>query len=325
MSEPLVVLATDRVSKEGLAPLHDDKRFDVVTIDDSSSEEFLTTLKHASGLIVRSATTVGRSMIDEASDLKVIGRAGVGIDNIDVAAATARGIAVVNAPGGNTIAAAELTMALLLALARRVSRADLSVREGRWDRAAFKGVELKGRTLGLVGAGRIGAEVAVRCLAFGMDVLVYDPYLPEERARSLDLRLVTLEEVIEQADVISLHVPLNDETRGIISDETFHSMKKRAFVINASRGGVVDEEALVRALEAGEIAGAALDVYETEPLPPDSPLRAAPNLVLTPHLGASTEEAQVGVATEVAKAMAAALIDGDLSAAVNLSSGLSHK
>ncbi len=325
MSEPLVVLATDRVSKEGLAPLHDDKRFDVVTIDDSSSEEFLTTLKHASGLIVRSATTVGQSMIDEASDLKVIGRAGVGIDNIDVAAATARGIAVVNAPGGNTIAAAELTMALLLALARRVSRADLSVREGRWDRAAFKGVELKGRTLGLVGAGRIGAEVAVRCLAFGMDVLVYDPYLPEERARSLDLRLVTLEEVIEQADVISLHVPLNDETRGIISDETFRSMKKRAFVINASRGGVVDEEALVRALEAGEIAGAALDVYETEPLPPDSPLRAAPNLVLTPHLGASTEEAQVGVATEVAKAMAAALIDGDLSAAVNLSSGLSHK
>lgn len=320
-----MVLATDRVSKEGLAPLHDDKRFDVVTIDDSSSEEFLTTLKHASGLIVRSATTVGQSMIDEASDLKVIGRAGVGIDNIDVAAATARGIAVVNAPGGNTIAAAELTMALLLALARRVSRADLSVREGRWDRAAFKGVELKGRTLGLVGAGRIGAEVAVRCLAFGMDVLVYDPYLPEERARSLDLRLVTLEEVIEQADVISLHVPLNDETRGIISDETFRSMKKRAFVINASRGGVVDEEALVRALEAGEIAGAALDVYETEPLPPDSPLRAAPNLVLTPHLGASTEEAQVGVATEVAKAMAAALIDGDLSAAVNLSSGLSHK
>lgn len=314
-----MVLATDRVSKEGLAPLHDDKRFDVVTIDDSSSEEFLTTLKHASGLIVRSATTVGQSMIDEASDLKVIGRAGVGIDNIDVAAATARGIAVVNAPGGNTIAAAELTMALLLALARRVSRADLSVREGRWDRAAFKGVELKGRTLGLVGAGRIGAEVAVRCLAFGMDVLVYDPYLPEERARSLDLRLVTLEEVIEQADVISLHVPLNDETRGIISDETFRSMKKRAFVINASRGGVVDEEALVRALEAGEIAGAALDVYETEPLPPDSPLRAAPNLVLTPHLGASTEEAQVGVATEVAKAMAAALIDGDLSAAVNLS------
>lgn len=325
MRETLLVLVTDRVSTEGLAPLHDDDRFEVVTIDDSSSEEFSSTLKHASGLIVRSATTVGESMIDGAPDLKVIGRAGVGIDNIDVAAATERGIAVVNAPGGNTTAATELTMALLLTLARRVSRADLSVREGRWDRAAFRGVELKGRILGLVGAGRIGAEVAVRCLAFGMDVLVYDPYLPKERARSLGLRLVSLDEVIEQADVISLHVPLNDETRGIISDGAFRKMKKRAFVINASRGGVVDEDALVRALEAGEIAGAALDVYETEPLPPDSPLRAAPNLVLTPHLGASTEEAQIGVATEVANAMLAALIDGDLSAAVNLPSGPSYK
>ena len=325
MRETLVVLVTDRVSTKGLAPLHNHDRFEVVTIDDSSSEEFFSTLKHASGLIVRSATTVGKSMIDVAPDLKVIGRAGVGIDNIDVAAATERGIAVVNAPGGNTTAAAELTMALLLALARRVSRADLSVREGRWDRAAFRGVELKGRTLGLVGAGRIGAEVAVRCLAFGMDVLVYDPYLPEERARSLGLRLVTFDEVIEEADVVSLHVPLNDETRGIISDGAFRKMKQRAFVINASRGGVVDEDALVRALEAGEIAGAALDVYETEPLPPDSPLRAAPNLVLTPHLGASTEEAQIGVATEVAHAMLAALIDGDLSAAVNLPSGPSYE
>lgn len=311
------VLVTDRVSDEGLTPLHDDDRFTIETIHDSASDEFEATLTSAAGLIVRSATKVDAEMMAMAPDLEVIGRAGVGIDNIDLASASKRGIAVFNAPGGNTNAASELTMALILALARRLPEADRSIREGRWDRASFKGIELKGRTLGLVGAGRIGGEVARRCKVFGMEVLVYDPYLPEERAEQLGVRLVSLEHVIENADVISCHVPLTDETRGLIDAPLLGRMKDRVLVVNASRGGVIDEEALAQALHEGTIAGAALDVYETEPLSPESPLRNAPNLVLTPHLGASTEEAQVGVATEVAGYIRAALGEGDVSAAVN--------
>ncbi len=313
----LTVLVTDRVSDEGLASLLDDDRFRIETIHDSASDKFETTLKSASGLIVRSATNVDAEMMAQAPHLEVIGRAGVGIDNIDLAAASKRGIAVFNAPGGNTNAASELTMALILALARRLPEADRSIREGRWDRASFKGIELKGRTLGLVGAGRIGGEVARRCKVFGMEVLVYDPYLQEERAEQLGVRLVSLEHVIENADVISCHVPLTDETRGLIDAPLLGRMKDRVLVVNASRGGVIDEEALAQALHEGTIAGAALDVYEREPLSPESPLRNAPNLVLTPHLGASTEEAQVGVATEVAGYIRAALGEGDLSAAVN--------
>jgi D-3-phosphoglycerate dehydrogenase len=313
----LTVLVTDRVSDEGLAPLLDDDRFTIQTVGDSSSDEFEAVLALAVGLIVRSATKVDGEMMARAAGLKVIGRAGVGVDNIDLAAASKRGIAVFNAPGGNTNAAAELTMALMLALARRLTEADRSMREGRWDRTSFQGIELKGRTLGLVGAGRIGGEVARRCQVFGMDVLVYDPYLTEDRAEQLGVRLVSLDHVIENADVISCHVPLTDETRGLIDASRFGRMKVGVLVINASRGGVIDEVALANALHDGTIAGAALDVYEREPLSEESPLRSAPNLVLTPHLGASTEEAQVGVATEVAGYIHAALGEGDVSAAIN--------
>jgi D-3-phosphoglycerate dehydrogenase len=313
----LTVLVTDRVSDEGLAPLLDDDRFAIETIHDSSSDEFETVLALAVGLIVRSATKVDGEMMTRAAGLKVIGRAGVGVDNIDLAAASKRGIAVFNAPGGNTNAAAELTMALMLALARRLTEADRSIREGRWDRTGLKGIELKGRTLGLVGAGRIGGEVARRGQVFGMDVLVYDPYLTQERAEQLGVRLVSLDHVIENADVISCHVPLTDETRGLIDASRLGRMKDGVLVINASRGGVIDEAALAEALHEGTIAGAALDVYEREPLSGGSPLRNAPNLVLTPHLGASTEEAQVGVATEVAGYIHAALGEGDVSAAIN--------
>jgi D-3-phosphoglycerate dehydrogenase len=311
------VLVTDRVSDEGLAPLLEDDRFDVEIIPESDSEEFESGLSSTSALIVRSATRVDEAMIARAPDLRVIGRAGVGVDNIDLGAATTRGVAVFNAPGANTNAAAELTMALMLSLVRRVPEADRSVRAGKWERASFKGVELKGRTLGLVGAGRIGGEVALRCQVFGMDVLVYDPYLSEERANNLGVRLVDLEDVIENADVISCHVPLTEETRGLINADFLHRMKDAAYVINASRGGVIDESALASALHCGTIAGAALDVYESEPLGETSPLREAPNLVLTPHLGASTEEAQVGVASEVAIRIHAALVEGDVSAALN--------
>lgn len=312
-----LVLATDRVSNKGLAPLREDDRFEVQRIHDPSSDEFAEVLGAAVGLIVRSATKVDASMLDLATSLKVIGRAGVGVDNIDLAEASKRGIAVFNAPGGNTIAAAELTMALMLSLVRRVTEADRSIRAGKWDRARFRGIELRGRTLGLIGAGRIGGQVAHRCEAFGMDVMVSDPYLTLERAEELGVSVVEFGEILDRADVISLHVPLNDETRHLIDAAALERMKKRAFLINASRGGVIVESDLARALENGVIAGAALDVYESEPLSDESPLRTAPNLVLTPHLGASTKEAQVSVAREIALVVREALGSGNLSEALN--------
>jgi D-3-phosphoglycerate dehydrogenase / 2-oxoglutarate reductase len=319
LSKPYRVVATDRVSKKGLAPLRDDDRFEVVLIKDSSDPDFAAELKTAAGLIVRSATRVDASVLDTAPDLRVVGRAGVGVDNIDVAAASGRGVAVMNSPGGNTISAAELTMALMLAVARRVTDADRSIREGKWERSGLQGVELRGKTLGVIGAGRIGWEVARRCRAFGMDVIIYDPYLAPERIEELHPHLVTFDRLIESADVISLHVPLNAETRGLIGEHALGRMKKGAFVLNVSRGGVVEETALARALGEGRIAGAGLDVYEHEPLSPDSSLLSAPNLVMTPHLGASTKEAQIQVAREVARSVRAALAQGDLSSAVNAS------
>ncbi|MEX1038056.1 MAG: hydroxyacid dehydrogenase [Acidimicrobiia bacterium] len=311
------VVATDKVSDSGLRSLLEDGRFDVVFEHDSSSPAFTAAFVSADALIVRSATTVDAALLATAPDLKVIGRAGVGVDNIDIPAATDRGIAVVNAPSGNTIAAAEMTMALILATMRHVAAADASVRAGKWDRALFKGSELRGRRLGLIGAGRIGAEVAIRCQSFGMDVIIYDPYLSEERAAEIGCRLTDLDEVIRTADVISLHVPLTEETRGIIDAKAISHMKPGTYVVNASRGGVVGEADLAAALHAGHLGGAGLDVYEDEPLDDASPLRSAPNLTLTPHLGASTVEAQEHVAVEVAANVAAVLVDGDLSTALN--------
>lgn len=311
------VLVTDKVALSGLHPIVDDETFHVISVDDSTSKEFSTALAVADALIVRSSTRVTRELMESGAQLRAVGRAGVGVDNVDIVAASERGIAVFNAPGGNTIAAAELTMALLISVARKIPSAEASVRRGEWDRAAFKGVELRGKTLGLIGAGRIGGEVALRCQAFGMGVVVYDPYLTEERADQLGVQLVTFDEVLDLGDFISIHVPLTEETRGICGRDALARMKRTAFVVNASRGGVVDEQALADALTAGEIAGAALDVYVDEPLPADSPLRAAPNLVLTPHLGASTAEAQLGVATEVAEKIKVLLTTGDSSEAIN--------
>ncbi|HEU4895736.1 MAG TPA: hydroxyacid dehydrogenase [Acidimicrobiia bacterium] len=311
------VLVTDSVEMSGLHPLVDDPALEVVAVDDSSSREFFLELATADALIVRSATKVTTEMFDQAPSLAAVGRAGVGIDNVDVAAATERGIAVFNAPGGNTIAAAELTMALLISVARKIPAAEASLRDGSWDRATFKGVELRGKTLGLIGAGRIGSEVAIRCKAFDMDVIAYDPYLSPTRAQELDIEMVGFDQVIERADFVSIHVPLTEETIGIIGRDSLARMKASAFVVNASRGGVVDEAALADALNGGVIAGAALDVYEMEPLPAASPLRDAPNLVLTPHLGASTAEAQVGVATEVANKIRLLLETGNRADAVN--------
>lgn len=311
------VLVTDKVALSGLHPLVEGDGFEITSIDDSTSPQFADALARSDALVVRSATKVTRELIEMATQLRAIGRAGVGVDNVDIPAATERGIAVFNAPGGNTIAAAELTMALLISVARKIPAAEASLRAGNWDRASFKGVELCGKTLGLIGAGRIGGEVAIRCQAFGMPVIVYDPYLTDERADELGVQLLGLEDVLDHGDFISIHVPLTEETRGICGSSALERMKSTAFVVNASRGEVVDEEALAEALRTGGIAGAALDVYQTEPLPLDSPLREAPNLVLTPHLGASTAEAQVGVAAEVAEKIAKLLTTGDSSEAIN--------
>jgi D-3-phosphoglycerate dehydrogenase len=311
------VLVTDKVSGGALGALESDDRFEVVQIDDSKDPSFMGALATANGLIVRSATKVTAAMLEAAPELSVVGRAGVGVDNIDLEAATARGVAVLNAPAGNTVSTAELTMALILAMVRGVAEADASVRRGEWARARFKGSELRGRKLGLIGAGRIGGEVAKRCRAFGMDVIAYDPYLTDDRASELGVDRAGLDAVIERADVISLHVPLTDETLGMISKESIACMKRGTFVVNVSRGGVVDEAALAEALSSGHLAGAALDVYENEPLEEGSPLREAPNLILTPHLGASTTEAQELVASEIAEAVRAALADGDLTRALN--------
>lgn len=317
MSDRYVVLVTDKVSESGLVPLRADDRFEVIKVDDSSDPAFMEALPRAHGLIVRSATKVRGELLASADVLRVIGRAGVGVDNIDLDAATERGIAVMNAPAGNTVSAAELTMALILSMVRRVPQADASMRAGDWNRSALKGVELRGRTLGLIGAGRIGGEVARRCRAFGMNVVAHDPYLTSERAKDLHLRAAELKDVLTSADVLSLHVPLTETTRDMIDADALASMKPGAFLVNVARGGVVNEADLAASLEAGHLAGAALDVFGNEPLEPDSPLRGAPNLVLTPHLGASTAEAQELVATEIAEAVRGALADSDLSRALN--------
>lgn len=304
------VVVADSVDISALTAIAGDPRFEIVV---ANGPALRPALREAAALIVRSETKVGEDLLQEGPDLKVVARAGVGVDNIDVEAATRRNIAVFNAPNANTLAAAELTVALILAAVRKIAAADRALREGRWDRAAFKGVELRGRTLGLVGAGRIGKEVAVRCQAFGMTVLACDPYLDQCEG----VELCSMERVLTESDVISVHVPLNEETRHLVDADRLAMMRRGSYLVNASRGGVVDEAALVDALESGQLAGAALDVYESEPPSPSSPLLQAPNLVLTPHLGASTAEAQVRVASEVAEAIRRALVDGDATGAVN--------
>lgn len=311
------VLVADAISLDGLAPLRDDPRFELVSKPGLKGDDLTAAIAEADAVLVRSSTKITRESLARADRLKAIGRAGVGVDTIDVEAATERGIPVLTAPEGNTISAAELTMALLLALARKVPGADRSMKAGEWDKKSFTGTELCGKTLGLIGAGRIGSEVARRARGFAMRVLVYDPFLNTERARALDVEIASIEEVLEKADVISAHVPLTDATRNLVGKAQIARMKKGVLLLNVARGGVVDEDALVEALRSGHVAGAALDVFETEPLPADHVLRSLPNVVLTPHLGASTSEAQHSVAIEIAGAVRSALVDGDLSRAVN--------
>ena len=259
-------------------------------------------------LIVRSQTRVDGELLSAAAPrLSVVGVASVGIDRIEVEAATRAGVMIVNAPTGNTIAAAEHTMALMLALLRRVPEADASIRQGRWDRATYTGRELRGKTLGIIGLGKIGKAVARRATGFEMRVIASDPYLTEEQASEAGAKLVGLAELLHRSDVITVHTPLTAHTRGLLGRAQLEATKPGAFVLNVARGGIVDEHALADALGSGQIAGAAVDVYSTEPMAPDNPLRAAPNLVLTPHLGASTSEAQDRVGLEMAEQVLMAL------------------
>ncbi len=289
------VLVAEPLAEDGLALLRQSHQVDVRL--GLTRDELLAALPDYEALLVRSQVTVDAEALDAGRRLLVVGRAGVGTDNIDLGAATRAGVTVVNAPTANTIAAAEHTLALLYALARRVPAADASVRRGEWTRAAFIGQELRGRTLGIVGLGRIGMSVADRARAMEMELLGHDPFVTEEAAAQHGVGLVSLAELLERSDAITLHVPLSHATRGLIGHDELGRMKRGAVIVNVARGGVVDEAALAEALIEGRLAGAAVDVFESEP-PTGSPLLAAPNTVLTPHLGASTEEAQARVALE---------------------------
>ena len=316
MSEIKIFVADD-VNESGLEPLRG-AGFVVEKRTGLSADELREAVRECDGLVVRSETKVTPEVMDAAMHLRVVGRAGVGVDNIDVAAATARGIVVMNAPDGNTITTAEHTLALLISLARRVPAANASLRSGRWERKKFIGVELQGKTLGIIGLGRIGRVVASRARAFGMNIVAYDPFIAAEQARDLELEVVSLDEVCARADFLTVHTPLTAETRGIIGADAFARMKEGVRIINCARGGLVDERALYHAIKEGRVAGAALDVFEEEPPPADHPLLALEEVIATPHLGASTKEAQEGVALTVAEQMRDYLQTGALRGAVNV-------
>ncbi len=292
VAEPISEEAIDYMRKNGLSV---DVRIGM------GREEFLDVIGEYEALVVRSQTKVDRSVIDAARKLRIIGRAGVGVDNIDIDAATQRGIVVVNAPGGNTISTAEHTIALILAAARRIPQADRSVKSGKWERKKFMGVELRGKTAGVIGLGRVGYEVAKRCKALEMNVIAYDPYVSKERAEKIGVRLVDLDTLLREADVITVHVPRTKETVGLLGKDEFEKMKDGVIIVNAARGGVVDEKALYEALLSGKVSAAALDVYEKEPPDPSNPLLKLDNVVTTPHIAASTREAQLNVGMIIAE------------------------
>jgi D-3-phosphoglycerate dehydrogenase len=313
------VLVADSISQGGIDELSRDGMLDVSVQTKLSPAKLIEIIPEFAALIVRSETKVTGEALNAAKKLRVVGRAGVGVDNVDVETATRRGIVVLNAPGGNTVSTAEHAFSLLLSVARRIPQADASVREKNWDRKNFEGVELYNKTLGVIGLGRIGSELSRRAIAFGMRVLAYDPYLSATRARSLQVELVDeLDDLLTNSDFISLHTPLTAETHHIVDLARLQKTKRGVRIINCARGGLVDEAALAKALQDRHVAAAALDVFEQEPLPDDSPLRFAPNLVLTPHLGASTAEAQESVGIEIAQSVRAALLEGTIRNAINM-------
>jgi len=292
------ILISDPLSEEGIFPLREADNIEVVIDTDLSPEQLLNKIGEFDGLLVRSQTQVTREVIEKGHNLKVIGRAGVGVDNIDLDAATENGIIVVNAPDGNTNSAAEHTMAMIMALARNIPQAYLSIKNKKWDRKSFVGIELRDKTLGVIGLGRIGAEVARRAKGQRMNVIAYDPFLSKEKADSMGIGYGTFDEVIEAGDFITVHTPLMKETRHIINKEAFEKMKDGVRIINCARGGIIDENALYDAIADGKVAGAALDVFEEEPAI-DHKVLDRKEVIATPHLGASTVEAQENVAIDV--------------------------
>lgn len=291
------VLVSDSLAEEGVKRLQSGADVDVIT--NLSPEELIETIKNYDALVIRSGTKVTADVIKAADRLKVIGRAGVGIDNVDVEAATKKGIIVLNTPGGNTISAAEHTIAMMLALARNIPQANAALHKGEWNRKKYTGVEFFNKTLGVVGLGRVGAEVAARMKSFGMQILAYDPFVTEERAQQMGITLADLQTVIRGGDFITVHTPLTNETRNLIDDDEFKIMKPGVRIVNCARGGIINEAALAKAVAEGKVAGAAIDVFTKEP-PTGNPILEQERIIVTPHLGASTAEAQVNVALAVA-------------------------
>ncbi|WP_423799403.1 phosphoglycerate dehydrogenase [Neobacillus sp. SAB-20_R2A] len=311
------VLVTDGISQTGLKCLVDHANFIVERQPTLPTDELKKIIGDYDALIVRSQTKVTGELLEAAGRLRVIARAGVGVDNIDVNAATKKGIIVINAPGANTIAATEHTLAMMLAMARKIPQAHQKTSGGEWDRNSFKGVELYKKTLGVVGMGKIGTEVAKRAKGFGMNILGFDPYLTEDRAKKLGITKASLDLIAAEADFITIHTPLTNDTRGIINDEFLSKTKKGVRFVNCARGGIIDEKALVRAIQSGHVAGAALDVFEKEPVG-DPELLQNPNIIVTPHLGASTVEAQEKVAEEVSAEIVEIFENQSIQNAVNM-------
>ena len=318
MTKPIVLIAEELspATVEALGP-----DFDVRSVDGTDRSALLGALTDASAILIRSATHLDAEAIGVAKSLKVIARAGVGLDNVDIKAATTAGVMVVNAPTSNIISAAELTVGHILSLARHIPPAHAALAQGQWKRSKYTGVELYEKTIGIIGLGRIGALITARMQSFGTRVVAYDPYVTAQRAQQLGVTLLTLDELLEQSDFITIHMPRTPETTGMISDAQLAMMKPSAFIVNVARGGLIDEDALHRALTSGAIAGAGLDVFVQEP-PKDSPLLALPNVIVTPHLGASTDEAQEKAGVSVARSVRLALSGELVPDAVNVAGGV---
>ena len=314
------VLVSDSLAPQGLEILEHARGLEVDYAPGLAPAELLERIRDAEGLVIRSGTKVTREVLERAEKLRVIGRAGIGVDNVDVGAATERGVVVVNTPSGNNVTTAEHAIALLVALARHIPQASASMKAGKWEKTAFTGMELSNRTLGVIGLGNIGRVVAQIAQGIGMRVIAYDPHLPEEIAAKLDIELVGLDDLYQRADALTVHVPKTKETTGLLGAEAFAKCRKGVLVVNAARGGIVDEKALLAALESGQVGGAALDVFVAEPPSADDPLVRHPRVICTPHLGASTEQAQLNVAIQVAEQVRDYLVNGEIRNGVNVPS-----
>ena len=311
------ILVSDPITENGLSILKD-ANFDVVELPDGTPEEIAKASRDIHGWVIRSGTKVTAKMIENAENLNVIARAGVGLDNIDIPVATRRGVVVMNTPDVNTISAAEHTIAIMLTLSRNITTGDLGIKQGEWNRHALVGTELRNKTLGIVGLGKIGREVLTRCRSFGMNILGYDPYISQDLFNVEEVKIVDIDELTAEADYITIHVPLNNSTHDLFDYDRLSSMKSTARIVNVARGGIINEIDLAKALKKGKIAGAAIDVFSSEPVEDTNPLLSAPNIVLTPHLGASTEEAKEAVSMAVCEQVRDYLIYEKLINAVNM-------